>query len=452
MIAKQIKGKSFRGCVSYVLSKEGAEMIHSNMLGETVDELSREFGQTRKLKPNLEKCVYHASLSLPQGEALNKQQWGEISQKYMREMGFEGSQFLSVIHKDTEHQHIHIIASRIRLDGTVVSDSHDYKRSEKVIRGFEIEYGLERVKPSRDVGISAPTRGELRKILKERNPSIKMRLQKIINDATTEKQSMTSFINKLESEGVGVIANISEKTGHISGISFVLDGELMKGSDLGKSFTWGKLKNRGINYGIEQEKQRVIEHARRVRETGLQRSHNKNERANAKYIKSFRTSSPKNSRSNGKGLNERSERDKLSNYRHGESNLKFISELFKNDGEDRILSDGHDERQSEFALKGNQNEANKLFNSYNFDRPFGPDSFTKDLLRDSKELLSSKKFGTSPRGESDELGELRGESSSDIHRARSERNKDDDQSRKKRLKEKDRRKAKSKKRGLDLGF
>ncbi len=88
-------------------------MIHSNMLGETVDELSREFAQTRKLKPNLQKCVYHASLSLPEGESLNKDQWGEVSQKYMKEMGFSGSQYMAVMHKDTEHQHIHIVASRL---------------------------------------------------------------------------------------------------------------------------------------------------------------------------------------------------------------------------------------------------------------------------------------------------------------------------------------------------
>lgn len=452
MIAKQIKGKSFRGCVSYVLSKEGAEMIHSNMLGETVDELSREFGQTRKLKPNLQKCVYHASLSLPEGESLNKDQWGEVSQKYMKEMGFDGSQYMAVMHKDTEHQHIHIVASRIRLDGTVVSDSNDYKRSEKVIRGFEIEYGLEKVKSSRDVGVSAPTRGEMRKILNERNPSIKMRLQKIIGDATNEKQSMTSFMNKLESEGVGVIANISEKTGHISGISFVLDGELMKGSDLGKSFTWGKLKNRGITYGIEQEKQRVIEHARRASETSLQRSYNKNERVGAQYFNGCRAGISKNSRTNGKGFNQRSEGDKLSNYKYGESNLKFISELFKNDGEDRIFSNGHDERGSEFTFRKSKKESKKLSNNHNLDRPFGANSFTEDLFRNSKELLPSKELDSKFREESDELAELREKSPSDFQQERSDRNKTDDRGGKEKLGDKKRRKAKSKKRGLDLGF
>ena len=452
MIAKQIKGKSFRGCVSYVLSKEGAEMIHSNMLGETVDELSREFAQTRKLKPNLQKCVYHASLSLPEGESLNKDQWGEVSQKYMKEMGFSGSQYMAVMHKDTEHQHIHIVASRIRLDGTVVSDSNDYKRSEKVIRGFEIEYGLEKVKSSRDVGISAPTRGEMRKILNERNPSIKLRLQKIIGDAINEKQSMTSFMNKLESEGVGVIANISEKTGHISGISFVLDGELMKGSDLGKSFTWGKFKKKGIVYDNIKESKHVIEYGRRTREASLQQSHHQNERANARSSSGFKARGKESRHYDGKRFNQRSEGNKLSNYKYGESNLKFISELFKNDGEDRIFSNGHDERGSEFTFRKSKKESKKLSNNHNLDRPFGANSFTEDLFRNSKELLPSKELDSKFREESDELAELREKSPSDFQQERSDRNKADDRGRKEKLKDKKRRKAKSKKRGLDLDF
>jgi hypothetical protein len=280
LIAKQVKGSGFRGTISYVLSKEGAELIHSNMLGETIDDLSREFGQSRKLRPKLNKCVYHASLALPEGETLSDKKWQEVSDKYMKGMGFSGSQFIAVKHTDTEHQHIHIIASRIRLDGTVVSDSQDYKRSEKLIRGFEKAHGLEQVKNSREVGIGAPTSGELRKALRERNPSTKMKLQKIIGDATLEKQSMTSFIDKLESQGVGVMANISKKTGHISGISFALDGELMKGSDLGKGFTWGGLKRKGINYGYDKESERVIRATREARAARVQQSHTKYERNN----------------------------------------------------------------------------------------------------------------------------------------------------------------------------
>ncbi len=444
MIAKQVKGKSFRGCISYVLSKEGAEMIHSNMLGETVDELSREFGQSRKLKPNLQKCVYHASLSLPKGETLTKNKWGEVSQKYMKEMGFDGSQFVAVMHKDTEHQHIHIVASRIRLDGTVVSDSNDYKRSEKVIRGFEKEYGLQRVKPSREVEFAALSHGELRKVLNERNPSLKMRLQRIISDATNEKQSMTTFINKLELQGVGVIANISEKTGHISGISFVLDGELMKGSDLGRGFTWSKLKNKGINYEQDRESKFVFEHSRRVRETSLPQSYNKYERADAKKLGPFRN---KGHRSQQQVEYGRDQRDQI----HQQRNLNIISQIFKDNEHDRGFLSGDDERGAKDNASKHKRSTKKQFIDFGFGSDHRPPSFTEDLFRDSKRLLSDEGLDLFDRSKSDEVGEVRGENDAKIQRGRSASDQKE-RRRKGRVKNRKKQKDKSKSRGIDFDF
>ena len=252
MIGKQIKGSGFKGTLSYVLSKEGAEFVTSNMLSETAEELSSEFSASRSLRPNLSKCVYHASLSLAEGENLSNKQWGEVANKYIENMGFSGSQFVAVKHTDTEHQHIHIVASRIRLDGTVVSDSNDYKRSEGVIRGFEKTYGLKQVLPSREVERSAPTGGELRKAIRENNPSVKMQLQDLVSGATKNKPSMTTFIDRLENQGVGVLPNIA-KTGTVTGISFVLNGEQMKGSDLGRGYTWKGLLKKGITYEHDRE-------------------------------------------------------------------------------------------------------------------------------------------------------------------------------------------------------
>jgi len=452
LIAKQIKGKSFRGCVSYVLSKEGAEMIHTNMLGESVDELSREFGQSRKLKPNLQKCVYHASLSLPKDENLSNIQWSEVGQKYVKEMGFDGSQYMAVLHKDTEHQHIHIIASRIRLDGTVVSDSNDYKRSEKIIRGLEVEYGLERVRSSREVELAAPSRGELRKVLNEHTPSTKMRLQEIISNVTDEKQSMTTFIKKLELEGVGVIANVSEKTGHISGISFILNGELMKGSDLGKGFTWGKLKNKGIEYDINKESEFVIEHAGRIRETSLQQPYHKNERGNAIKLKSFTKRSWKNSYQYERNAGQGSEGDKSASFKYETRNIKFISELFGDDGEDRVFSNSDDEGRSKLTSSRGEKKPKKLSTNNKCDRSSRPDSFTEDLFRNSQELLPDKESNLFIGEESDKMGNIRGKSSTDLQKTRSENDQADDSSRRKKLKDKNRRKAKSKKRGFGLGL
>ncbi|NVN97661.1 hypothetical protein HXX01_05590, partial [Candidatus Nomurabacteria bacterium] len=41
--------------------------------------------------------------------------------------------------------------------------------------------------------------------------------------------------------------------GRISGISFNLNGEIMKGSDLGKGYTFSGLQKRGINYELYRD-------------------------------------------------------------------------------------------------------------------------------------------------------------------------------------------------------
>ncbi|WP_366519929.1 relaxase/mobilization nuclease domain-containing protein [Halodesulfovibrio sp.] len=40
-------------------------------------------------------------------------------------MGFSNSQYVVVRHNDTEHDHIHIIANRVSMDGAVVSESNE---------------------------------------------------------------------------------------------------------------------------------------------------------------------------------------------------------------------------------------------------------------------------------------------------------------------------------------
>ena len=52
-------------------------------------------------------------------------------------------------HEDAGHPHFHILVNRIGYDGSVVSDSNDYARSEKVLRDLERKYNLTQVIGSR---------------------------------------------------------------------------------------------------------------------------------------------------------------------------------------------------------------------------------------------------------------------------------------------------------------
>ena len=246
MIGNQVKGKGFSGCLQYVMGKEGAELIGGNMLGENAQELSSEFSESRKLRPMLSRPVYHASLSLARGEHLSDHHWNQVAGSYLEQMGFQGSQYCVVRHQDTEHDHIHCVASRIRMDGSVVSDSQDYHRSEQALRGIEREHGLTQVMSSCDVDHRAPKRWELDQAVAGK-PSTRMQLQGLVDEAARGGPTMTLFLGRLEAAQVHVLPN-EATTGHVSGVTYLLDGEPMKGSDLGRRYTWAGLQKQGVQY------------------------------------------------------------------------------------------------------------------------------------------------------------------------------------------------------------
>lgn len=150
MIVSKSFGRSFRGVLDYVIhgpadgsANKRAVVIGSNMAGQTPRELAAEFGALRKLRPNLGKAVAHFSLSLPPSERdMSDAGFANIALRFLDGMGFTDTPYLIARHHDTEHQHIHIIASRVRTDGGVVSDKNDFRRAESLAREIEMEFEL----------------------------------------------------------------------------------------------------------------------------------------------------------------------------------------------------------------------------------------------------------------------------------------------------------------------
>jgi hypothetical protein len=267
MIAKAVKGKGFRGALEYDLKEDG-QILDTNMSGKTPRELAKEFGQIRKLRPNLNKAVLHVSISAAPGEKLTNEQWIEIARRYLQGMGFTDNQFIITRHNDTEHEHIHILANRIRFDGQVVSDSRDYRRQETIMREIERDFGLQRVAPSIEAKRKAPTKGEIECALRTGQPSIRQQLQQICDAAARNCSNFTEYVERLEAAGVEVIPTVQQGGAKLSGIQYRLDGITMKGSDLGKAYAAAGIQKRGITY----EKDRDIASVERCREREAHRA------------------------------------------------------------------------------------------------------------------------------------------------------------------------------------
>ena len=266
MIAKAVKGKGFRGALNYDLQKEHGRIIETNMAGENPRELAAEFGEIRKLRPNLGKAVLHVSLSAALGEKLTDEQWSDIGKRYLDGMGLEQNQFVITRHTDTEHEHIHILANRIRFDGSVTSDSRDYRRQETLMREIERDYGLERVAPSQDAERRAPTKGEIESAIRTGEPSIRQQLQQLCDAAAKDSRSFTEYQERLEAAGVELVPVAQLQGAKLSGLLYRLDGVTMKGSDLGKSYSPAGLEKRGVTY--EQDRDFAAVRASVEREAG----------------------------------------------------------------------------------------------------------------------------------------------------------------------------------------
>jgi hypothetical protein len=246
MISKAVKGKGFRGALTYDLNTEKGRVIGGNMAGQTVDELTAEFGQIRKLRPNLQKAVLHVSLSAAPGEKLSDAQWQSIGQKYLDGMGFKNNQYIMTRHEDTAHEHIHILANRITHDGQVVSDSHDYKRQSQIMRQIEKEYGLKTVEPSQETGRKGLRKTEIEKSLRTGEPNMRLILQNLASRAIKKSDGIVEYAKQLKSQGVALIGTFQQGGQKLTGLVYEKDGFRFKGSDLGKSYTPAGLSKKGL--------------------------------------------------------------------------------------------------------------------------------------------------------------------------------------------------------------
>jgi hypothetical protein len=283
LIGKQFKNQSFRSTLDYVLGKEKATIIDSNMGGTTPRQLAKEFGAARRMRPNLQRACAHVILSIPHRDAshekgeyhehLEDEQYAEIAQRWMKEMkflgeGFHKSQYVIARHHDTEHEHIHIIASRIRMDSSVVPDSWDYRRSEVVMRQLEKEYGLEASPCSSDrvattvkekYGIETTVSDRRAQTQKQKHhssgkPPVTQLLAEIIDQVTQDKPTVTELIARLQQQGVVIHPQFSTRGLFKEAIAFEINGVKVAGNKLGSAYSFpGLQKKRGISYDPERD-------------------------------------------------------------------------------------------------------------------------------------------------------------------------------------------------------
>ena len=263
MIAKQIKGKDFYGLLAYNEKKvenDQGYVLDASITHDTVVNMTREFNMVRQLRPRLGKAVYHVSLSLPLGDNLGDTEFASMAFEYLKGMGFDSNQYITYRHTDTQHEHIHIIANRVKYSGERVSDSKDYQRSEQLVRKLETKYGLSTLEGrgvKKKAGITQP---EIEKAIRTGEAPLKLVLQQRIDGAMLRSNDMAGFMEELKKKEVYPMFNASLTTGRVTRISFDHQGVVYKGSTLGRQYSWNNIIKH-LDYDQTRDRSIVLQHS-----------------------------------------------------------------------------------------------------------------------------------------------------------------------------------------------
>ncbi|EAZ3107798.1 TPA: relaxase/mobilization nuclease domain-containing protein, partial [Escherichia coli] len=195
------------------------------------------------------KPVFHAFLSLPKNEHLTDQQWEEIAKDYLKEMNIdiEKHQYICVRHNDTDKEHIHIVANRVGLDGSVWLGQHSAFNTIAACERLEVKHGLtitQSLKGQKS-DVSAPTKNEIEQALRTGEKPARIVLQNALQAAMVGKPDLQTFIDRVQAVGIEPRFNVAS-TGNVAGVSFSVGDVAFKGSQLGKKYSWNTIKNKVI--------------------------------------------------------------------------------------------------------------------------------------------------------------------------------------------------------------
>ncbi|MEX2591802.1 MAG: relaxase/mobilization nuclease domain-containing protein [Anditalea sp.] len=270
MIAKQSIRSSFMGALGYNLKKmhhadktERAELLATNFISLEKSVIKKEVDLVASLNPQLKRNTYHTSLNFAPGEKVSDEKMLTVAEEYMERIGFDNNPYFIFRHHDSNHPHCHILALRTRFDGTTVSDSNNYRRSEEIVRQLERKYGLQQAAGSGRSAFRAPDKDELEMVQRTGKASRKMVLQEKVSSALSKSKNLKEFITHLEKAGVQVLFN-QASTGRVSGISFFTGDFKAKGQALGNRFKWANII-KALDYEQTRDRKEISQANSRTR-------------------------------------------------------------------------------------------------------------------------------------------------------------------------------------------
>lgn len=162
-------------------------------------------------------------------DKLKPEDMNKIARTFAHKMGLHNHQWIACIHKDTGKPHIHLIANRIGVDGTVFDTTFMSNRSARIAEELSREMGLTiandvRKQKQHQEAYTDPTRQRTKEML-----------QLTAYSELRSNTTLEGFLYGIERKGVS-IELAKNKQNKVYGIRFSYDGQTFKASEIGREF------------------------------------------------------------------------------------------------------------------------------------------------------------------------------------------------------------------------
>jgi|GEM_PF-1393038 len=108
-----------------------------------VEYMAMMMQSVASLNDRVRKPVWHQSFSFPPGECPSADIMVKICQSFARTFGMENNPMVAFRHQDREHEHFHIIASRVDVTGrNTALTSFNFREVGRFCRAIEERHGL----------------------------------------------------------------------------------------------------------------------------------------------------------------------------------------------------------------------------------------------------------------------------------------------------------------------
>ena len=252
-------GQGFRGVLNYTLDQKrhpDAEVTGGTMAGRSARDLAREFAFTRSLRPDVEGPVFHYVIAYDPGDAelISQNDREAIAHRIQERLGLDAAthDFVRISHLEKTHQHDHIVASRIGLNGELWEQPwRAGQQLQPTLRDLEREYGLRTLGIERETPVRRPDLSPtLRALEADDAPTAKGAVRDAVVGALTEvrkgakertpEQNLEAVREALDCRGLLLHVHSNPSTGRVHGYSVGLrgdGGEPVMLSD-GREATW----------------------------------------------------------------------------------------------------------------------------------------------------------------------------------------------------------------------